>query len=165
VPFIIQGIIPSRRNQIYGGLNNFPRFLENWDDDLYISGSLLQLNFSNYATGAFDQDSWEPGLTSETDSAINHYQPPDRNFGYDVALQYSPAGPISQRFSTRSNLRSEFYRELAIDDPYIENLRCAQIDRNKDGTISTADHPTTDLNGDGTIDAVDNQADPNLTCS
>ena len=47
-------------------------------------------------------------------------------WGYDVALQYTPAGPIAQRFVTLERPRSEHYRELPIDDPYVTNLRCAR---------------------------------------
>ncbi|MGC8713027.1 MAG: hormogonium polysaccharide biosynthesis protein HpsA, partial [Leptodesmis sp.] len=43
----ISGIVPSRLQQSYGGLHNFPRFLEWWQGvNLNFSGSFLQLNFS-----------------------------------------------------------------------------------------------------------------------
>ncbi len=122
---IVSGIVPSRGGQSFGGLHNFPRFVEGWKK-LFISGSLMQLNFSSYATGPFDKDSWEPGLPPDANNElISYYGPPNRFWGYDVALQYAPAGPISERFITRSDLRSEFYRELPVEDPYILNLRCA----------------------------------------
>ena len=127
---IISGIVPSRKNQSFGGLHNFPRFLENWDDGvkvpLFIQGSFLQLNFSTAATGPFDADAWDPGDSVEGSERIQYYSPPGRRWGYDVALQYSPAGPIAQRFVTIERPRSEHYRDLSIDDPYVENLRCAQ---------------------------------------
>ena len=125
---IVSGLVPSRPQQSYGGLHNFPRFLENWSgEDLHISGAFVQLNFSSYATGPFDQDSWEPGNAAQNPELIQYYGPPNRRWGYDVGLQYSPAGPVAERFITPSNTRSEFYRELPLDDPYVLNLRCAQV--------------------------------------
>ncbi len=122
---IVSGIVPSRGGQSYGGLHNFPRFIEGWKK-LFISGSLLQLNFSNYATGPFDKDSWEPGAAPNSGNEwISYYGAPQRFWGYDVGLQYAPAGPVSERFITISNQRSEFYKELPIQDAYIQRLRCA----------------------------------------
>ncbi len=130
---IVSGIIPSRPGNSYGGLHNFPRFLEEWLDpfpgkNLYLSGSFLQLNFSTYATGLFDQDAWEPGTDPEVslDETLTYYNAPQRNWGYDVALQYAQPGPISVRLVTVGGTRSEYYKELPIDDPYVTNLRCAE---------------------------------------
>lgn len=122
---IISGLVPSRDDQAYGGMHNFPRFLENWTR-LYISGGLLQLNFSNYATAAFDQDAWETNQNTTGNELIRYYSPPNRLWGYDVALQYSPAGPIAARFITPQSVRSEFYSEPGADDQYMINL-CRQI--------------------------------------
>jgi hypothetical protein len=127
---IISGILPSRLNQSYGGMHNFPRLLENWTGKrLYIAGSFLQLNFSNYATGPFDQDAFEVGSATLPDNppgaggeVIKYYDPPTRVWGYDVGLQYAPAGPIAQRFVTFASIRSEFYDEPPANDPYISNL-------------------------------------------
>ena len=124
---IVSGLVPSRQNQSYGGLHNFPRFLENWGGTpLYISGSLLQLNFSNYATGPFEvsnspNSSWE--TANNGGGNIEYYTPPDRLWGYDVALQAVPASPTAKRFTQLSNTRYEFYRELPANDPYICRLR------------------------------------------
>ncbi|MBD2055960.1 hypothetical protein H6F88_07995 [Oculatella sp. FACHB-28] len=125
---IISGIPPSRVGQSYGGMHNFPRLLENWrDKKLYIAGSFLQLNFSNYATGPYDQDAFEVGSATRPDSnpdgeLADYYYPPIRVWGYDVGLQYAPAGPIAQRFVTFASIRSEFYDEPPANDPYISNL-------------------------------------------
>ena len=143
---LIAGIVPARAGQGYGGLHNFPRLLEYWNEKadeenrfLVISGGFFQLNFSSQATGPFDQDAWEPesAPTVGTDGVIKtsggngkqsifYYKPPQRIWGYDPALQYSPAGPIAQRFVRIDRPRSEYYRELPIDDPYIQNL-CTQL--------------------------------------
>jgi hypothetical protein len=120
---VVSGLSPSRPNQSYGGLHNFPRFLELWgSNQFYFSGSFLQLNFSNYATGPFEQEGWEPGQIATTNEPIPHYQPPQRLWGYDVALQFAPAGPIAARFVAPSSTRSEFYTEPPLSDPYINNL-------------------------------------------
>ena len=126
---MVSGLVPSRPNQAYGGLHNFPRFLENWSGiPLYISGAFLQLNFSNYATAPFDQDVWEvsqnpDGLGNEV---IPYYSPPLRRWGYDVGLQYAPPGPVAERFKFTESIRSEFYSEPDTEDPYIKRLQfCA----------------------------------------
>jgi hypothetical protein len=120
---IVSGIVPSRASQSYGGLHNFPRFLENWKDkDLRIAGAFLQLNFSKQATGPYDQDAWEPGTVPVAGEKSEYYNPPRRLWGYDVGLQYAPAGPIAQRFVSASFVRSEFYSEPPANDPYIRNL-------------------------------------------
>ncbi|HEY9646657.1 MAG TPA: hormogonium polysaccharide biosynthesis protein HpsA, partial [Chroococcidiopsis sp.] len=126
---IISGLVPSRVNQSYGGLHNFPRFLEDWNSSLYIAGAFLQLNFSNQATGPFDQDSWEQGSLPATSESIRYYGPPDRRWGYDVGIQYAPASPIAQRFTPQNTSRSEFYSEPPANDPYIRNL-CLQVSSN-----------------------------------
>lgn len=134
---IISGIVPSREKQSYGGLHNFPRFVQSWKDggddtSLFMQGAFLQLNFSTASTAPFSIVAWEPGeFSNKTKDIIPYYRPPARAWGYDVALQYAPAGPIAQRFVTLEKPRSEHYRELPIDDPYVVGLRCAKM---PDGT-------------------------------
>ncbi len=127
---LVSGLVPSREGQSYGGLHNFPRFLESWSN-LFISGAFLQLNFSNYATAPFDQENWQIGSPDPTTGSganewIRYYSPPNRRWGYDVALQYAPAGPVAQRFQFAEDTRSEFYSEPPANDPYIRNL-CKQV--------------------------------------
>ncbi|MEO0768688.1 MAG: hormogonium polysaccharide biosynthesis protein HpsA [Cyanobacteria bacterium J06649_4] len=139
---MISGIVPSRVGQGYGGLHNFPRFLEVWDmpngsgkfdaTNLFIQGAFLQLNFSTASTGPFDADSWNPSDNGKSNTEASfYYKPPARRWGYDVGLQYAPAGPIAQRFVTIERPRSEHYREIPVDDPYVMSLRCATL---SDGT-------------------------------
>ncbi|ATS18888.1 hypothetical protein BRW62_09180 [Parathermosynechococcus lividus PCC 6715] len=135
---LISGVVPSRPTQSYGGMHNFPRFLEAWGN-LWIQGAFIQLNFSTQATGPFDQDQWEVPATdacrdvntafncaANTAERINYYGAPARRWGYDVGLQLAPAGPVASRFITPARQRSEYYTELPADDPYILRLRCAQ---------------------------------------
>lgn len=128
---IISGIVPFRAYQSSGGLHNFPRFLEDWDGvPLNISGSLLQLNFSTAATAPWDPDAWEPTGATVPKDQYGYYLAPQRLWGYDVALQLVSAGPISTRLINIGKSRSEYYRELPLDDPYINNLRCANYKGN-----------------------------------
>ncbi|WNC28925.1 hormogonium polysaccharide biosynthesis protein HpsA [Thermosynechococcus sp. PKX82] len=135
---IISGTVPSRPTQSYGGMHNFPRFLEGWGN-LTIQGSFIQLNFSTQATGPFDQDQWpipnDPrcrdvntafNCPAQSVELIQYYGAPTRRWGYDVGLQLAPAGPVARRFITPGRQRNEFYTELRADDPYILRLRCAQ---------------------------------------
>jgi hypothetical protein len=127
---MVSGLVPSRPNQSYGGLHNFPRFIENWgNEELFMSGAFLQLSFSTYATAPFDQDRWEVSTTADgsTNEDIYYYSPPIRRWGYDVGLQYAKAGPVAERFKFAEAIRSEFYTEPAANDPYITTLKaCAQ---------------------------------------
>ena len=121
---VVSGIVPSRKGQSYGGLHNFPRFLESWNNiPLNFSGSFLQLSFSNYGTAPFELEAWEVGdpvdLTKEN---LHYYNAPNRLWGYDVGLQLSPAGPAATRFVTSSKSRNEFYSEPPVNDPYISLL-------------------------------------------
>lgn len=119
---IISGLVPSRQNQAYGGLHNFPRFLES-GSALRIQGSLIQLNFSNYATAPFDHDSFERQQVPIGEEHIPYYGPPSRFWGYDPGLQYAQAGPVAQRFRMLSNARNEYALELDAQDPYVCQLR------------------------------------------
>ncbi|MFB2895260.1 hormogonium polysaccharide biosynthesis protein HpsA [Aerosakkonemataceae cyanobacterium BLCC-F50] len=124
---VVSGIIPTRTGLQNGGLHNFPRYIENWQSvNSIINGAFVQLNFSTYATGPYTQNSsvWEPA-TNGTGGNNLYYWAPNRVWGYDVGLQYAPAGPMSQRFVASGKKRSEFYRDLQVDDPYICRLRLA----------------------------------------
>ena len=132
---LVGGIVPSRINQAYGGFHNYPRFLENWMGNipLYISGSFVQLNFSVYATAPFEIEAWEPGSAVESGQNLDYYGAPARRWGYDVALQYNPPGPVAERFISVGSPRNEFFQEVDADDPYINNLFCAQKDDGSGG--------------------------------
>lgn len=130
---MIGGIIPSRELQPYGGMHNFPRLLERWEGvPMRIAGSFLQLNFSNYATGPFDQEVWEPdaakSIAATEGNDMNGYFgfAPDRLWGYDVALKLASPSPAASRFTTPSTERNEFYEEPKVNDPYIQRL-CAAL--------------------------------------
>lgn len=153
----VSGINPSRPNQGYGGLHNFPRFIENWEkrrtDDtkfprgtpstaLHFGGSLIQLSYTNYATSPFELENLEPWPTSGRPSDpgeenVMYYKPPTRRWGYDVALQFSPASPAAARFVAASKNRSEYYVEPPANDPYIANL-CQAVKAIPDLKLNTS---------------------------
>ena len=128
---IISGVVPSRPGQIYGGLHNFPRFNEDWENTrLQIAGGFFQLFFSHTSTGPYDMEAWEfDDIPTRGDGNngrnIGYFWPPFRVWGYDVALQFAQQPPISSRFVTVGRARSELYKELDVEDPYIQMLRCA----------------------------------------
>jgi type II secretory pathway pseudopilin PulG len=125
----ISGVIPSRLHQTGGGMHNFLRLNELWRDvNLFFSGSMIQLNYSTYATGPFLQHSFEPPNLVEDPTFVrgyDYYYPPKRRFGYDVGLQIARRpSAVSARFQFPSNTRTEFLRELDPQDPYVRRLRC-----------------------------------------
>lgn len=125
----ISGTLPSRLNQTAGGMHNFLRLNELWKDiNLFFSGSMIQLNYSTYATGPFLQQSFEPPNLvrgSALTRGYDYYFPPNRRFGYDVGLQIARRpSAVSARFQFPSNARTEFLRELDPQDPYVRRLRC-----------------------------------------
>ncbi|PSR18476.1 hypothetical protein C8255_07180 [filamentous cyanobacterium CCP3] len=129
---VISGIVPSRPRQSYGGLHNFPRLNEGWSEgntnrNLQIAGAFFQLNFSTAATGPFEHDAWEPDTAppNNNNEQLGYYRPPARRWGYDPGLLYYPPAAAARRFVSVDSPRSEYFRELASDDPYIVNLRCA----------------------------------------
>jgi hypothetical protein len=136
---VVSGINPSRKGQTYGGLHNFPRFLEKWNGALLFTGAFIQLNFSNYATSPFDQEALDPvsvktapiTTVNEGSENIGYYAPPQRRWGYDVGLQFAPAAPAASRFVSPSTTRNEFYSEPKVNDPYISKL-CAVAKANPD---------------------------------
>ncbi|MFG6096594.1 hormogonium polysaccharide biosynthesis protein HpsA [Leptothoe sp. ISB3NOV94-8A] len=130
---LVAGIVPLRSAQNYGGFHNFPRLIEYWPaKNLFISGGFFQLNFSTQATAPFDQDAWEPGATSTAagppaNGVFNSfYGNAVRIWGYDVGFQYTSVAPIARRFIAFGRPRSEFYRELPLNDAYIANLCTAE---------------------------------------
>lgn len=126
---MVSGLVPSRTGQSYGGLHNFPRFLENWNrKNLYMSGAFLQLTFSTYATAPFDQEAWQPGAPAPStgnnanNEWITYYDPPNRRWGYDVGLQYARLAQWPNDYQFAEDVRSEFYSEPPANDPYVANL-------------------------------------------
>jgi hypothetical protein len=134
-----------------GGLQNFPRFLENWDGiAANITGSFIQFKRSAYATAPYQAlvrpaSSGNPNLTSlfsernnanaryHTDAASEgvapYYMPPNRNWGFDVGLLSQNPDLFAQRFVIpTTDAPDEFYREVSRDDAWVQTLLCAVQD-------------------------------------
>jgi hypothetical protein len=70
----LAGVVPTTTNSYSGGVENFPRFLENWSGRTFTyNGSMVVMFPSQFATGA-----WRG-----TGSAIGIYNPPTRNWAFD----------------------------------------------------------------------------------
>jgi hypothetical protein len=131
------GDIPSlnRGNgvgEFAGGLQNLPRFIENWGSGgekvtTKINGSFVQLNRSAYSTSPYSQllqnglpqSAFLPTISGTvanwySDDTINRYRisnnqgatpffiPPGRTWGFDVGLLSQPPDLFTQRFTTPS---------------------------------------------------------------
>ncbi|HUB87224.1 MAG TPA: hypothetical protein VMB22_04985 [Verrucomicrobiae bacterium] len=69
---LLTGVVPTSPGHYSGGMENFPRFLENWgayNTNTY-NGSMIKMFPSLYATGVWGQ--------------ANVYNPPARNWAYDA---------------------------------------------------------------------------------
>ncbi len=169
-----QGNTPGRPTESNGGLENFIRYLENWEDKKHNAlGAFIQYKRSSYATAPW-QVFTAPfkGLTSghylgyttgsgtnfgyaqgyriaqnKEDGAENFgrtpfYTPPQRFWGYDVALLTQLPDLFSQRFTTpATNDPNEFYREVGRDDNWVETLLCA-AQNNTQGYENSSKHGT-----------------------
>lgn len=99
---ILTGLVPSDKNgwnNYSGGVENFPRFLEDWNSTLRYRGSMVALFESEVAT--------EPWGKS------NVYDPPSRDWGFNSLFGegfYPPGTPNSRTF------RRINYRNLTSDE-------------------------------------------------
>ena len=138
---------PLTNGEFNGGLANLPRFIERWTDEdgdeirTNISGSLIQLKRSSYATAPYFQLPYRrnipiPGgpfgypqtYTHERTSGRSPYfVPPGRNWGFDVGLLSQIPDLLAQRFTLQpvSNPR-EFFREISRNDDWLQPLLCAK---------------------------------------
>ena len=141
-----------------GGLANLPRFIENWtnptngnDVNANISGSLIQLKRSSYATAPyFHSPNKRNGGTAGAPTApappnggpfgyqqtyahgksqgqTPYFAPPGRNWGFDVGLLSQAPDLLTQQFSLKpASEPRQFFREVGRDDEWIETLLCAK---------------------------------------
>lgn len=96
----LTGIVATTTTSDSGGVENFPRFLEDWTGDtLTYNGSMVAMFYSRVAIGL-----WK-GIGSTYDI----YNPPTRNWGLDQNFQYSDKLPPATPALTvlvRSNWRT-----------------------------------------------------------
>ncbi|MFP5272233.1 hormogonium polysaccharide biosynthesis protein HpsA [Coleofasciculus sp.] len=141
------GNTPAREGEPDGGIGNFARLLEAWSWKgqkriLSISGSLMQLDRSSYATGSYQPFldtgffNQQGGLfnytqqygTSNSEGKIPQSRPQDRRLGYDVGLLSQLPDLFSSQFTTPSTGEPDkFYREVSRDDPWLQALLCARV--------------------------------------
>ncbi|MEH2259372.1 hormogonium polysaccharide biosynthesis protein HpsA [Nostoc sp.] len=81
-----------------------------------------------------------PGYTSDSSYATNasgevpYYNPPNRNWGFDVALLAQNPDLFAQRFVTpATDPPSEYFREVGRDDLWVKTLLCAVQTQAADG--------------------------------
>lgn len=99
---IVTGNVPSANNSYSGGVENFPRFLENWNGvDLIYRGSMISL-FRSESQNAV----WDGGT--------GVYRPPNREWGYNSMYRTAPPRP----FRGVVSYRRISYREMNPDDFY-----------------------------------------------
>lgn len=95
---ILAGIVPSNKNNkgnYSGGVENFPRFLEDWGSTtLRYRGSMVALFESEIADGFWNMS--------------NVYDPPNRDWGFNViyGLGFYPPGTPNTRVYKRVNYRN-----------------------------------------------------------
>jgi hypothetical protein len=73
---LLTGVVETTLGHYSGGMENFPRFLEDWSPDgvavtLTYNGSMVKMFPSLYATNAWNNNN-------------NIYDPPARNWAYDI---------------------------------------------------------------------------------
>jgi hypothetical protein len=156
------GDVPSRKivdaasptGEFNGGLQNLPRFIENWRVGAVptkIIGSFIQLNRSAFSTAPYLSrltnspprsafcpttvgtcnlaSGWYPDTykTSNGGGSIPFFSPPGRNWGFDVGLLSQPPDLFTQRFTAPSTKTkpAEFFREVPRNDEWVQTLMCA----------------------------------------
>ncbi|HAJ60830.1 MAG TPA: hypothetical protein DCP31_17475 [Cyanobacteria bacterium UBA8543] len=144
----------SHAGDFNGGVQNLPRFLENWiqtsatDSPLFntnISGSFIQIKRSYYATAPFTQLSegsfptypttrsifgiYKQGYpTNNTSGKAPYYEIPNRNWGFDVGLLAQVPDLFSNQFVLAPTGKpNEFFREVNRNDEWVQTLLCAKI--------------------------------------
>ena len=136
---------------------NYSKFNHN------LSGSLIQYKRSAYATAPWQMmqedgtsakngsifdyrpyyriDSTPPGNDDiEGEGMSPFYTPPQRQWGFDVALLSQIPDLFAQTFTSPTATKpNEFFREVSRDDKWVKTLLCAKtVEIEGDGSISSA---------------------------
>lgn len=158
--------ISSTLGDTNGGMQNLPRFVENWKDLTHsIAGSFIQFKRSSYATapylsvindaGApfkaklFDYDTTYPSTPYKIETGggtIGYFVPPNREWGFDVGLLSQPPDLFAQKFTLPASQKKpdEYFREISRDDDWVKALLCAEKLNNRtlSGTYAANDSAT-----------------------
>ncbi|MEH2127484.1 hormogonium polysaccharide biosynthesis protein HpsA [Nostoc sp.] len=93
--------------------------------------------------------STRPGYTSDSTFTNNgageapYYMPPNRNWGFDVALLAQNPDLFAQRFVTpAADPPNEYFREVGRDDLWVKTLLCAVQDENANAGNGFEDAPS-----------------------
>ncbi|MEM9542851.1 MAG: hormogonium polysaccharide biosynthesis protein HpsA [Cyanobacteria bacterium P01_E01_bin.42] len=141
-----------------GSFSNLVRTQENWyvsntiKRPLTIRGSFIQLQRSAYGTAPHWQviDPYtDENPNNDRNSLLgyaqtyslnsnrnNTYDPPDRQWGFDVGILSQSPDLFSQRFTLPpTDDPNEYYREVGRNDPWIETLLCGNL-ANPNGSLA-----------------------------
>jgi len=141
----VSGNSPSRSVEEPAGLDNFVRFLEQWQGiTTKINGAFIQLKRSAYATAPFapiraDNITKNDGslsifgytptkypVGSTSVDTLPYYTAPSRQWGFDVGLLSQSPDLFAQKFTQKPDEPpNEFFREVGRNDPWIQTLLCA----------------------------------------
>ncbi|MGB3532284.1 MAG: hormogonium polysaccharide biosynthesis protein HpsA [Microcoleaceae cyanobacterium] len=146
---LASGDVPGRPDETNGGLQNLARFLENWesqDKTATISGSFVQSGRGEYATapflGIFDAGGIEIFGETGANAVYNiknsrkrtgYFNPPARNWGFDVGLLTQPPDYFSRKFARLEKDQEgnytiqQLFREVGKDDPWVKGLLCGKL--------------------------------------
>ncbi|MEH2338381.1 hormogonium polysaccharide biosynthesis protein HpsA [Nostoc sp.] len=145
---------PARPTEDNGGLHNFVRLLENWNPSdssaasiATINGSFIQRTRSAYATAPYLAYLNGSSLTSypinNSNGQLPFYQPPNRQWGYDVALLSQSPDAFSQKLAiTPNNKPNEYFREVGRDDTWVQTLLCAKKASDSTYVVDADQRPT-----------------------
>ncbi|MCB8788399.1 hormogonium polysaccharide biosynthesis protein HpsA [Planktothrix agardhii 1025] len=158
---IASGDAPTRDNETNGGLPNFARFIENWTgQEAQISGSFIQFKRSAYATGPFmpiidrtkatltkfgnpPSGDPRPYRADNNNGRTAQYMPPNRVYGFDVALLSQSPDLFAAKFTLPSTQPpDQYFREVGKDDDWIQTLLCAAQDTNSNYGTAPTDYGT-----------------------
>jgi hypothetical protein len=145
------GDVPGRPGETNGGLQNLARFLENWGDPTQyttkIFGSFVQSGRSEYATAPYftlkadDRGQADGSIfgqetgyaSNNAGKKIGYFQPPGRNWGFDVGLLAQPPDYFSRTFARLDKDQEgnyniqQLFREVSKDDPWVKGLLCGKL--------------------------------------
>ena len=160
-------VTPPTIGETNGGLQNLPRFMENWQGlTTSIAGSFIQFKRSAYATAPYQSvindtaagsvlnakvfDDVPTPATYKIENfggKVGYFVPPNRNWGFDVGLLSQPADLFAQKFTLPPSKKTpdEYFREISRDDEWVKSLVFAEKlnpDRTPSGTYAVNDSAT-----------------------
>lgn len=94
------------------------------DDDIDASDEYLFIDRQGYKTDNNRIDGFDTG--DEVLGALPYYNPPQRQFGFDIGLLTQPADLFAEQFTVeQAENPKEFLREVGRNDDWVHDLLCA----------------------------------------